>query len=345
MNANAANFDPTRRGEADHTYFDPSQASGGYPVRIPSTKQDYYTYYAPGDVQAYDQSTLAAVSGGYEGGWTTTADQQQDLARSTEPGYYYPISPIHPQTTAGDPVTAIAYDDLYAAIYMATPSRSMSGGKRFNDHRASMLVTHSTTDGMLYSSVAAHPEAPPKVLNSVYDLIYGASSTATSTRIPSHAFRPPFGSTDPAALAVNKNYQMGVNTLVPLQGYVASVSPAAVRLHAHGGLQMADRALEGMLCGTAHPYSSTGDTTHVTVGGGALNSNHQLLCLDLWQELRMVASATLERSTAVTCLATNHVHGSVAAGCSDGHVRLMDGRLRQLAKIKSHVGGVVNVVS
>jgi len=327
----------------------------------------------------------AVVGGGY-------GDEAATAAAVVEPGTYYPVqapaaAAVH-TPFVGDPITAVAYDDtVNDALFAATAALSMSGGRqRFNDHRASMLATHSASDGMLYSSVAGHPEAPSSVLAAIYRSIYGApatrmtaaTSTATQRRVPSHAYRPPFAgptstsSSHAPAPFGKKEYQMGINTLVTAQGYVASVSPAGIRLHAHGGMQVGDRHLEGMVCGTAHPSgagrNSGGDvyatTTHLTVGGVALGgggdqgmlsatattSAHQLHCIDLWQDLRSVASCPLDRRAnatgdgiAVTALATNHSKGSVVVGCSDGQVRLFDGRLRELAKIKSHTGGVVDV--
>ena len=184
--------------------------------------------------------------------------------------------------------------------------------------------------------------------------------------------------TDPHA-----DHHLGVTTLRSVQsGIIASVSPAGARLHRAGGVQLADLHLEGLLAGTPHPSTGPvgGSTvTHMTVGGLALlagghtstsNKNQttgdrrpysqhqreqQLHCVDLWQDLRIVSSHTLRNghnhssgtpssNVAVTCLATSYARGCIAAGCSDGNIRLLDDRSRELANIRSsHRGGVVDV--
>ena len=40
--------------------------------------------------------------------------------------------------------------------------------------------------------------------------------------------------------SVYSKHQLGVTTLMPIKGYVASVSPSAVRVHTHGGLCVSD---------------------------------------------------------------------------------------------------------
>jgi hypothetical protein len=228
------------------------------------------------------------------------------------------------------------------------------------------MVTHNLADGVLYSSVASHPQAPAKVLNSIYKSIYGEPSAPAQRRqIAKHAYQPPYGRTDPALpdMGTGNSAQMGVTTLIPMQeGNVASVSPSGVRVHAIGGLQMADHHMEGMLAGTPHPNSvQSGHVTFLTVGGmalgkssdgGIMGSEQHLHSMDLWQGLRIVTSHSLDRNTrqggtsskiAVTALATSHSRGCIAAGCSDGYLRLVDNRNRDMAKIKSHMGGVVDV--
>eukprot|EP00977_Amphora_coffeiformis_P001902 scaffold362_cov176-Amphora_coffeaeformis.AAC.28 len=280
------------------------------------------------------------------------------VAPAVEPGFYFPLEGLQPQIF-GAPVNSLAYDKEYQAIFVASATQSLSRG-RFN-HRASMLVAHSTVDGMLYSSVAGHPEGPPKVLNSIYESIYGSPPpVAMGLRtLPSHAFRPVEGGADPA-LPENgpRIFQTGIRTLLPTgHGYVASVSPSGVRLHSHGGLQLADHHTEGMLCGTLHPHHPDGQPTHLTVGGQALgkdisdkSGNQQVLCMDMWSDLRVVASYTTDRratssssSTAVTTMATLDARSAVVAGCTDGTIRMIDSRMREMAKIRSHFGGVVSL--
>lgn len=71
--------------------------------------------------------------------------------------------------------------------------------------------------------------------------------------------------------------------------------------------------------------------------------------MDIWEGLRTITSYSLDRHgttgspVAVTAMATSHSRGSIIAGCSDGQLRLVDSRLRELAKLKSHFGGVVDV--
>lgn len=387
MNANASNYDPS---SGAYYYGQPqttTAAAGGhqqatmYDASYVDPSMDAYYggeqagYYVPQPEMHATDPTAAY------GEWTpggVVAAQQLPLVHPPDPselvedGYYFPKEAIQSQAF-GDPITAIAYDDAYEAMYVA--SAALSGGprRRVNEHRSSMLYTHSTLDGSLYSMVAGHPEAPAHILNAVYDSIYGVTAGATSPTsktIPLHAYRPPYGSSDPALAATlyNKYYQMGINTLVPLSGYVASVSPAGVRLHTHGGLQVADLHLEGMVCGTAHPGLDS-QPSHMTVGGLAMamsdhsssgpttttttTSRNQLVCVDLWQGLRTVASHSFGRGSGfspnnhkvivVNALTTSQSNGSVLAGCSDGTIRMLDGGLREMAKIKSHVGGVAHV--
>lgn len=282
-----------------------------------------------------------------------------DFSASTEAGYYHHIEGFQPQIF-GAPITAMAYETEYEAIFVASATQSMSRG-RYN-HRASMLVTHSTLDAMLYSSVAAQPEGPPKVLNAIYESVYGGPAPLTSgggRNLPSHVFRPLYGTADPA-LPENgpRVFQMGIRKLIPTgQGYVASISPSGVRLHSHGGLQLVDHHTEGMLCGTLHPHHQ-GPATHLTVGGRALgketsekSGKQQVLCMDMWQDLRVVASYTIDRPTggdtknAVTAMATLEARNAVVAGCTDGTIRMVDSRLRETAKIRSHFGGVVSLAA
>lgn len=300
---------------------------------------------------------------------------------SVEPGTYYPTVEIVSPMIYGAPISAVAYDMTHDAICIATDTLSSmsslsstshaSSSRRLQQQRSAMLLTHQVSDGSIYSAVAGHPEAPAKVLNAIYSTIYGPTQSSIPTRtIPHHAYTPTYGKSDPALPEVvatyipgvvnSNNCQMGVTCLVPLQsgGTMASVSPAGIRVHANGGMQLADLHLEGMIALTTHPHS---ETTHLSVGGLALKggssssetvnlkgSDQQVHCLDIWQGLRPVTSHAIDRHTtnssvAVTCLATSNSRGCLAAGCSDGFLRLIDHRNRSLAKIKSHVGGVVSV--
>lgn len=166
------------------------------------------------------------------------------------------------------------------------------------------------------------------------------------------------------SFASGKNsFHMGIQTLLPITGHVASVSPSAVRVHAKGGLQVADAALEGMICGALHPDPSSVDrggdgattASHMVVGGvihGAYQRHH-LHCMDIWQGLQTVSSRKFhdrdhDASSAgsplgVTALASCHARGSVVAGGSDGKIRFLDGSLREVAKVRGHASCVNDI--
>ena len=377
MNSNAPNFNPSGGGYA-------YQGGGGYdnsgyyeetPQENPyggGRGEEYYpeTGYYPQEqqqqqpsaygTQHYDDPSYVG-EGGYGDGtaygteWNATGNAGYTVPEMV-PGCYYPdaqLPEIMPQVF-GAPVTAISYDHDFAAIYVASASQSDRQPHRGSpaQHRSAMMATHSTSDGALYSAVAGHPEAPASVLTTIYSSLYDLNSSLSQNRrhVPSHAYRPPYATTLPSSLLespMKNSYQMGITGFVPLSGYVASVSPAAVRLHASGGFQVADLDVEGMLAATAHPHDG-GLTTHITVGGLVKNQRDSpLLCLDLYQGLKTVSTGRIDgvssRPVSVTALATSNSKGSIVAGCSDGYVRLYDGRLRSLASIKSHLGGVVDV--
>jgi hypothetical protein len=148
-------------------------------------------------------------------------------------GYYYPDDALQVPNPLGegvDPITCLAYDEMYDALYASVPSQSLQPRRAFREHRASMLLALTSSSGevnhgvsgdaggmVLYSSVAGHPEAPTSVLNAAYHAMYGVgslpdsnntgaaktpasaivtSSAAASRRpfhVPSHAYRPPYG--------------------------------------------------------------------------------------------------------------------------------------------------------
>jgi len=355
---------------------------------------------AGGSYYAESGTVYDGTDPSYYAGDDAALQQQQSWAQQHQPaGSYFEVPHLQPSLPYGGPIGAVAYDADVDAVYVATMAQSLSRNRR-SAHRAALLVTHRASDGMLYSSVASHPEAPPSVLNAVYGAVYcsngsssnnsSASASASSPSFPwlsstlprnhhqpppRHAYQPPYGKTDPALLlgesalpGAGGDHQLGVGTLVPVQaGTVASVSPSGVRVHRAGGMQIADQHLEGLLAGTAHPSSSSNQAiSHLMVGGlgqqpapphqqshksnNTMMKEQQLHCLDLWQDLRIVSSHSLDRGrggdvhrVAVTALATSYSRGCVAAGCSDGYLRLIDTRNRDLAKIQSHRGGVVHV--
>jgi PAB-dependent poly(A)-specific ribonuclease subunit 2 len=319
-------------------------------------------------------------------------------------GDYYFISDFTPEVY-GHAVSALAYDPMYNCTYVASTTQSMSPSTRYTKsnhyHRASLLLTYSRTPSkelFLYSSVAGHPEASIFTLQSVYESIYGISKVDAVLRgvgigggggvgggrrgnnfyPPNHAYQPPYGGGEVAENmnAYNNNTHpgehqqrghMGITELLPLDsGFVASVSPSAVRIHSHGGFQVHDHPdMSGMISGTIHPNCSSGvpnggnaAATHITVGGlsmkkssGADSTIHPSIhCLDLWQGLRTVysrcfkdASNNNNNQVGVTCMTTSHERGSIVAGCTDGNIRLLDGSLRELATIRSHLGGVSSI--
>merc|ERR1711957_378160 len=116
--------------------------------------------------------------------------------------------------------------------------------------------------------------------------------------------------------------------------------------------------------GTIHPNCSSGVSnsgnaaaTHITVGGLSMKKSSgtdstihpSIHCLDLWQGLRTVYSRCFkdasnnDNQVGVTCMTTSHERGSIVAGCTDGNIRLLDGSLRELATIRSHLGGVSSI--
>jgi hypothetical protein len=278
---------------------------------------------------------------------------------------------------------------------------------RFNAHRASLLLTYTAPnlsqnmngESYLYSSVAGHPEASSSTLQTIYQSLYGISKVLVTPQAvagprgrnhpPSHAYLPPYGGGEQAetVTAPHMMYSgaqhhqsqqpghLGITDLFPLgNGYTASVSPSAVRIHSYGGLQLNDHAVDGMLCGTIHPHSGPGGATHISVGGlsaaaiskssnsttGASSpestskrryqkDSAMIHCLDLWQGLRPIYSQSFKDQDssddpiAVTAMATSHERASVVAGCSDGKLRILDGSLRELANVKSHLGGVSSI--
>lgn len=430
---NAVNYDPGAVAAVDQGYSEYDNSAYYGQQQMQQQQQNYSTenpyenealYY---EQQQQQQSMESDNQGGY-GDWNNPGQthdaHQQDQQQTSEPGYYYSIAPLMPQQwSTAAPITAIAYDNAYGAVYLASPTFS-NGGRpsstrlkmtkrhdRANYDRCAMLSIHSSNpedNGMLYASVAGHPEASRDALTGVYSCMYGftiksdtngkitakaaatthaskggrSSSRNNHSQIPSHAYKPVYGRTNGSTPGMNlssavvggtfasgKNtFHMGINTLLPLTGHVASVSPSAVRVHAKGGLQLADSNIEGMLCGTLHPDpSNTTDgqqqqqqredrtASHIVVGGvmhGA-NQRHQLHCMDIWRGLQPVTSRKFHDRDhdssspgvplGITALTTSDARNSIVAGCSDGKIRFLDGSLREVAKIRAHVSSVNDI--
>lgn len=388
-------------GDGSYGYGEQHGGEGGgeyYYSEYPMQQQQQQEMYNPYQQQQYDDYGMAS-----QGAW-----DEQPTAKT---GDYYCSSQFSPDIY-DHAISALAYDPTYECMYMASTTQNMSSSRytKARNHRASLLQTYSysasTKEYFLYSSVAGHPEAPLSTLSAIYESIYGFSKVGVSNVAgvpqrggrngfypPPHAYSPAYGGGELAENHLSAYHNphahqeqqhqhkghMGITELLPLDGgYVASVSPSAVRIHSHGGLQVHDSDMSGMISGTIHPNFSSGMTndsgrnataTHITVGGlsmkmtGGAEKNKtmpgrknnrvihpSLHCLDLWQGLRTVVSHSFkdtknngESQVGVTCLSTSHDRGSIVAGCTDGNIRLLDGSLRELATIRSHLGGVSSI--
>lgn len=325
--------------EGGEAYYDAGGGGTGYPPSYNGV--DAATSYYPQQQYDYSQGSWDQGQGSHD--WNNS----QSATNSTKKGNFYFHTEFTPQIS-GFPVSSLAYDAAYEAMYVASTTQSVSS-TRWKSHRASMLVTHSTLDGMLYSSVAGHPEASSSALQTVYGCMFGIPKTVLMPpgrqHIPPHAYKAPFGGSN--VEFGREQGQIGITEILPLNGYAASVSPSAVRIHAHGGLQLHDHDIEGMICGTIHPRSDQGAATHISVGGiscGSQYKDHEIYCMDLWQGLRTVSTRNIrdahDKKVGITTLVTSHDRGSIIAGCSDGNIRLLDGALRELATVKTHSSGV-----
>lgn len=336
-------------------FLDESSPSGDANMFYPDAGKDTFSnqqhvpvHYDMHSAEFYDPSR--AIHGEHFEGTQTEYSgwDLEGVAQISEPGYYFPQLHFTPAIYSA-PVSALAYDTRLAAVYVASHTQPFGNRPR----RASMLVTHSTLDGTLYSSCAGHPEAEVDILHSIYNTFYSGRSHASSkpTRpqqiIPPHAYQTPFGTGVQQLQAAH----MGITTLLSATpGFVTSVSPAGVRVHTIGGLCVSDNELMGMVCGT--PHCEVG-STHISVGG--VGSTHvaaggrkpQIHCLDLYQDLRIISSHTFSGDLGVMALERNESKRALVAGCSDGTLRLVDGRMRgaEVAKIKSHIGGVSSVAT
>jgi hypothetical protein len=186
MNANAQDFDPTNRGAASNLYQQqypgsPSGAYGGGMQQHYNTAQESAgAYYDPstGYQQDYNAAAYYPEQQQHDFNINAAGQWHNDAAPVLQdpvivPGCYYPTVPnvLQPQLY-GAPISAVAYDDEYEAVYVTSQTQSFGRNKR-----ASMMATHSTLDGMLYSSCAAHPEASQKTLESIYQTFYRGGSS------------------------------------------------------------------------------------------------------------------------------------------------------------------------
>ncbi|KAL3944634.1 MAG: hypothetical protein SGBAC_001294 [Bacillariaceae sp.] len=344
---------------ADQGYYDVS--AGGYADRsqiYPEQGQMYPQEVGGGmhgdmnaDSQYYSQYN-------HQAGWNHQQDQgggPQNWAspETTARGSYGYHADFAPQVF-GFPVTALTFDASYDAMYVASATQSMTT-TRWKAHRASVLAVHNTLDGMCYSCVGGHPEAPSSTLSQVYECMYGINKTVPMApgrqHIPPHAYRPPYGGSSVETLAASggKQGHIGITDMLSLNEHAATISPSAVRVHSYGGLQVHDHDISGMLAGTIHPHS--GQATHISVGGTNCSekySHHDIFCMDIWQGLRVVNSTAFKNKRhsmkpSVTAMATSQERGAIVAGCTDGNLRILDGSLREIATVKSHVGGVSGI--
>jgi len=328
MNANARNFDPS----GTRSYY--SQEANYYHQENCSS-ENVSGYCSPeGNNTGYQDYIGEQYFDQYGNASSFNQWEESEVIETLEPGYLSPLPHLVPQIYSS-PVSAVAYDEGYLSIYVA--SHTQPFGER--SRRASMLVTHSTINGSLYSSCGGHPEADLGVLRSVYKSFFCGDyqHNCRNQHLPIHAFQPPYGAT----VQQPHGAQLGISELIAgTTGYITSVSPAGVRIHTVGGLCVSDFEVSGMMCGTPHLESKT---THVSVGG----CHSKIYCLDLYQGLRVVSSHSLQPDVGVMALSSNDNKQALVAGCSDGTLRFIDGRMRgaELARIKGHTGGVTGVTS
>ena len=330
-------------GGESYSYGEEQGGDGGgeyYYSEYPMQQQQQ-AMYDPYHQEQYDDFRLTS-----QGVW----DEQS----TTKSGEYFCSSEFSPEIY-DHAISALAYNPTYECMYLASTTQNMASSRynKAKNHRASLLLTYSftipTKEYFLYSSVAGHPEAPLSTLSAIYESIYGFSKVGVngagsvqqrggrnSFYPPPHAYSPAYGGGEIAETHLNAYHNphasqqeqrhqqrghMGITELLPLDGgYVASVSPSAVRIHSHGGLQVHDSDISGMISATIHPNCSSGmpndvggdaAATHVTVGGLSMKmagvdnadknestsfrKNHRVIhpsihCLDLWQGLRTVVS-------------------------------------------------------
>ena len=163
MNANARDFDP--RGPLGGTggeQFAGNAAPNSYAYGVHEGGGDSYC-----DPVAGYGNAFYSRDAGYEAQWNQADPLQADPEEASLSGSYYPTVPgsFQPQLY-GAPISALAYDDEYEAIYVTSQTQPL-GKFRAGTSRASMMATHSSSDGMLYSACAAHPEASQTTLDNL----------------------------------------------------------------------------------------------------------------------------------------------------------------------------------
>lgn len=396
MDPNAQNFQPS---------FGSARTTG-----MSSSSSSYYPHQQHPPYHNYEELPISSASYPSSSGTVyppyeeaAAAEASYVYPMSQQEGVLFPVANFHVGGVQQLPITAIATPSItntttatttstiWDAIVVGTvSSRDRGGGgtRTTSARRSSIISVHDATDGSLYSSMRGQ-DASPHVLQSIYSSVYGdpasnkvmATRTKNPTTIPRHAYRPPYGTTDPALMTdlvmmnnTNRHFQMGIQALLPLTMTVMendpapppilAVSPAGTVLQTLGGAPIAHDRVQGGLAASLCQQRPT----QVVIGGAAISRNtdtntaspsllyttttqDHIRILDAWQGLRQVSSCSLDDShshatspTAVTCLVENTEKGSLLAGSTDGHIRLLDPRrLRPLAKIKSHPGGVTDL--
>ncbi len=168
----------------------------------------------------------------------------------------------------------------------------------------------------------------------------------------------------PSAIRVHTRGGMQLSNNDQIQGMVSST----FHPNGHNNMNPDDN-------GDLNECTVASTATHVTIGGiaadtgsaggggGVMNRSlgYNLHCIDLYSDsLKPVASHAVRSDSSstksnnnqlcISSLATNHPTCNIIAGCSDGTLRIFDGRWRggnymECAKVKAHGGGVVQVAT
>ena len=366
--------------------YDPSGGGGYGGYADPSYEQGGYGAYGGGGYE-YDEGYEGADAAG-AGGYYGEAAVDPNAIGGGGGGTYFPAGQFQPHVQSGpisalafDPAASAVYAATHTVSLGRRPPHVGGGG---GVTHGAYIAVHNMTDGSLYSANSAHPEAAASVLDTISTAIYGSrsqiglgadgSTAASARRPPPHAYRPAYSSviddTMESSYSVRTSHGMGIGAVLPFSSgevvgdtsYAATVSPSSVRVQTNGcACISAAHHITGMVCGTFNPNPATSYDgtslsmpTHITVGGVATDPTlgYNMHCLDLYADLRVVSSHALvadsEIPHCVTSIRPNHVTSTLAAGCSDGTLRVFDGKWRkrgnkEVAKVKSHLGGVVSV--
>ena len=371
-------------GGTTDTYYGNDSAEGYYPTSPQGQYEQQPQQYDPSIQDMYDPSATAAAMGGVYGDEAAAAATAAgDSGTYFQTGQFQPHLQQGPiSAVAFDPVASALYTASHTVSLGRRPSH-VTGGVT---HGAYVAV-HNISDGSLFSANSAHPEAKASVLEAITSAIYGSRAnvgsvdqgggiiTSTARRPPPHAYRPPYSSmiddSFESSFAV-PSHGMGIGSVLPFSSgdvmsdtsYAATVSPSSVRVQTNGcACISAAHTVTGMVCGSFNPipssYGGTSAPTHITVGGVAADSSltrsgarYNMHCMDLYAGLRVVSSHALVADSGiahcVTCIRANNAMSTLAAGCSDGTLRVFDGKWRkrgnkEVAKVKGHGGGVVSI--